>query len=129
MLICVLCTFISAERGLARVYIDIEAPELQPLPIAVGRFRDMGRSRPGLDRKIMDILTNDLTISGFFEIIPQSEFPRESNATADPPDYNVWLTSRAEALVIGRYFSRGDRLAIEFKLFDLVEKAFLAGKR
>jgi len=129
MLICVLCTFISAEMGLARVYIDIEAPELQPLPIAVDRFRDMGRSQPGLDRKIMDILTNDLTISGFFEIIPQSEFPRESNATADPPDYNGWLASRAEALVIGGYISRGDRLAIEFKLFDLVDKAFLVGKR
>ena len=128
-LICLLCTIISPEMSFARVYIDIEAPELQPLPIALDQFKDIGRSRPELARKIMEILTNDLTISGFFEIIPQNEFPQESDATADPPDYTSWSTSRAETLVTGGYSSKGERLAIEFRLFDLVEKAFLSGKR
>ena len=129
ILMCLTCTLISAEVSRARVYIDIEAPELQPLPIAIAPLRDIGSSRPDLDRKIMDILANDLTISGFFEIIPRHEFPPESEALADPPDYGRWSTSRAEALVIGGYASRGEQLAIEFRLFDLVEKAFLIGKR
>ncbi len=129
ILIYVLCTFISAGMSFARVYIDIEAPELQPLPIAIDQFKDIGGSQPELDRKIMEILTNDLTISGFFEIISRSEFPHESYAIADPPDYESWSTSRAEALVMGRYASNGERFAIEFRLFDLVEKTFLSGKR
>ncbi|MFQ5841875.1 MAG: Tol-Pal system beta propeller repeat protein TolB [Thermodesulfobacteriota bacterium] len=129
VLICLLCTFISAKMGVARVYIDIESPELQPLPIAIAHFKDVGRSQPNLGRKIMKILTNDLTISGFFEIIPQSEFPPEINVLADPPDYRSWLRSRAEALVMGGYSSSGGQFAIEFRLFDLVDKAFLGGKR
>ncbi|UCD70575.1 MAG: Tol-Pal system beta propeller repeat protein TolB [Syntrophobacterales bacterium] len=129
ILICVISTFISAEVSRARVYIDIESPELQPLPIAIDQFKDTGRSQPDLARRIMDILANDLTISGFFEIIPRSEFPQESNATADPPGYQSWLMSRSEALVIGGYSSKGERLAVEFRLFDLVEKVFLGGKR
>lgn len=129
ILICLLFTFIRPDVSLARVYIDIESPELQPLPIAVAQFKDIGESRPNVARTIMDVLTNDLTISGFFEIIPRSEFPQEINALADPPDYSSWLRSRAEVLVMGGYSSKGDRLAIEFRLFDLVEKAFLVGKR
>jgi len=112
-LVCLLWTFISAESGWTRVYIDIESPELQPLPIAIAQFEDRGRSQPNLGREIMKILTNDLTISGFFEIIPRNEFPQESNAIADPPDYKSWSTSRAEALVTGGYLY----------LFDLTRSA------
>jgi TolB protein len=129
LLACLLWTFISAETGWTRVYIDIEQPELQPLPIAIAQFEDRGRSQPNLGREIMKILTNDLTISGFFEIIPRSEFPQESNAIADPPDYESWSPSRAEALVTGGYASREGQFAIEFRLFDLVDKTFLGGKR
>jgi TolB protein len=129
LFIFLLWTIISAESGWARVYIDIEAPELQPLPIAVVQFKHIGGSRPDLARKITEILTNDLTISGFFEIIARSEFPHPGNAITDPPDYTRWSTSRAEALVTGRYSSKGGQIAIEFRLFDLVERAFLSGKR
>lgn len=128
-LICLLSTFIRPEVSRARVYIDIESPELQPLPIAIAQFEDTERSQPNLGREILKILANDLTISGFFEIIPPSEFPRESNSLADPPDYGGWSGSRAEALVTGGYSSKGDRLVIDFRLYDLVEKAFLIGKR
>jgi TolB protein len=113
--------------GATRVYIDIESPELQPLPIAVAPFKNMGSPRPQLTRTILDVLTNDLTISGFFEIIPRNTFPREIDALVDPPNYRSWAGSRAEALAIGKYISKGDRVLIEFRLFDLVEKAFLGG--
>jgi len=129
VLICLLCTFISATVSVARVYIDIESPELQPLPIAVAQFKDVEGSQPNLGHEILKISTNDLTISGFFEIIPRSEFPRETNALADPPDYGSWLGSRAEALVTGGYSSSGTEFTIEFRLFDLVDKAFVGGKR
>jgi TolB protein len=129
MVICLLCSFIAATVSVARVYIDIESPELQPLPIAIAQFKDVGRSQSNLGRKIMKILTNDLTISGFFEIIPQSEFPREIYGLADPPDYGGWTGNRAEALVMGGYSSNGGQFAIEFRLFDLVDKAFLGGKK
>jgi TolB protein len=123
------CTLISAEASGARVYIDIESPELRSLPIAVARFEAMGKSQPELVSQIMKTLTNDLTISGFFEIISQSEFPPEREATANPPDFDRWVGSRTEALVTGDYSVEGNRVAIEFRLFDLVEKAFLSGKR
>ncbi len=129
ILICLFSAFIRPEMSRARVYIDIESPELQPLPIAIAEFRDFERSQPNLGREIMKILNNDLTISGFFEIIPRSEFPQETNALSDPPDYGGWSRSRAEALVMGGYSSKGDRLVIDFRLYDLVERAFLIGKR
>ena len=129
ILILLACTFIWLGVGRARVYIDIEAPELQPLPIALAQFRGAGESLPNLDREIGDILANDLTISGFFEIIQRNEFPNETDALADPPNYARWSASRAEALVTGGYSLQGERLAIEFRLFDLVEKTFLIGKR
>ncbi len=128
-LICLLFTFISAKIGTARVYIDIEAPELKPFPIAIADFKDVGRSQADLGPQIMKILSNDLTISGFFEIIPKSEFPEEIEAITETPDYESWLTNRAEALVMGGYSASGGQFAIEFRLFDLVDKAFLSGKR
>jgi TolB protein len=129
ILILMIFPFILPGVGHARVYIDIEAPELQPLPIALAQFRGSGGSPSPLDREIWEILANDLTISGFFEIIPRSEFPNETDALSDPPNYARWSTSRAEALVTGGYSLQGDRLAFEFRLFDLVEKAFLVGKK
>jgi TolB protein len=129
ILICLLCTFISAETSGARVYIDIESPELRPLPIAIAQFEGISSPQPELAGKIMKILTKDLTISGFFEIIPQIELPQEREATANPPDYDRWLGSTAEGLVTGDYSLQGTRLAIGFRLFDLVEKTFLGGKR
>jgi TolB protein len=123
------CIFIAAKMSSARVYIDIEAPELQPLPIAIDQFKNIDGYQPDLAPKIMKILTNDLTISGFFEIIHQGEFPQGNDATANPPNYMSWSTSRAEALVTGGYSAKDERLAIEFRLFDLVEKAFLSGRR
>ena len=137
-----------AESLWAKVYIDIRSPSFRKFPIAISPFR--APISPTEDLKLgeraTEILNNDLTISGFFTLIdprtfaentvrgrpaevPSGPGPIPGAPGAESIDFRLWANIGAEALVMGEVTYRDRSLTLEARLYDVVKKELIVGKR
>ena len=137
-----------AESLWAKVYIDIRSPSFRKFPIAISPFKVP--VSPNEDLKLgeraTEILTNDLTISGFFALIDPrtfaentvrgqpAGFPSGTGQIPGPPgsefiDFRPWANIGAEALVLGEVTFKDRSLTLEARLYDVVKKELIVGKR
>ena len=92
-------------------------------PIAVVPF---GGAIPGA-AQMAQVIESDLVRSGRFAAVSQGQFP-ERPTTADGVHFDSWRGRGAESLVIGQLQQGADgQLTAQFRLFDLVRQAQLAG--
>lgn len=132
----------------AKVYIDIRSPSFRKFPIAISPFKTpiFSNEELKLGERATEILTNDLSISGFFALIDPRTFventvralPRgSSSAVAQVPaarlsesiDYRSWANIGAEALVLGEVSYKDRSLILEARLYDVVKKELIVGRR
>ncbi len=133
----------------AKVYIDITSPSFRKFPIAVAPFKVP--TSPSEDLKLgeraTEILNSDLNICGFFALLEPITFvespvrPRPeggnssaSGSTAAPSgleaiDFRRWANIGAEALVLGEVSYKDRSLILEARLYDVVKKELIIGKR
>jgi len=113
------------------LYIDINSPGGKRMPIAVADFV-VGPGDPSLSRGIPKILSDDLVLTDLFDLVPASahiETVTESHFSGKPLSFPGWKMIGAEAVVIGKVETRGDRLSIEMRLYDATQGTLLLGKR
>ena len=124
----------------AKVYIDIRSPSFRKFPIALAPFK--GSSPPAPDMKLEDrareILREDLDISGFFALITPSTPPEKAGGgpstpgegtASDSADFQAWANVGAEALVEGMITHKEGSLILEARLYDVIKKELIVGKR
>lgn len=113
------------------LYIDINAPGGRRMPIAVADVA-VGPGDPSLSRGIPTILSGDLALTDLFDLIPpiaHMETVTAAHFSGKPLSFPGWKMIGAEAVVIGNVSARGDRLAIEMRLYDATQGTLLVGKR
>ncbi len=107
----------------ARIYIDITSPYLKKIPVAVPYLRaepDTFENRL-LGKKISSILSNDLAFHGFFSVLDPAQYGGQQDTD--------WSRFRVDYLIRG-YLSRvGNRLMVEFRLYDLSSGKMMTGRR
>jgi TolB protein len=107
----------------AQLSIEITAPGVQRIPIAIVPFAGEGALAPG----ITPIVRADLERSGLFrtlEVPPLNPAPTEASNV----NYAEWRSRLADAVVLGSVAARPDgRFEVRFKLFDTVKGADLSG--
>jgi TolB protein len=127
----VLC-FVS-NTGWARIYIDINAPSIEKLKIAIPDFRNQSpdAASPGLVNDLPRVLSNDLDLSGYFTPIDRAAFLAEDSSamTADQIRFKDWSTIGADLLVKGAYSAVGQSVEVEVRLFDVFRGRQILGKR
>jgi TolB protein len=77
-----------------------------------------------------DILKNDLSLSGFFDNI-DSQIINQINIldiNEDIIHYPKWEEAGAQALIKGEYASTKNGITFKLRLYDIVNKKYLAGK-
>jgi len=133
----------------AKVYIDITSPSFRKFPIAVAPFRVP--TSPSEDLKLgertTEILNSDLNICGFFALLEPITFvesparpgPEGGNSSAsgstaalsglEAIDFRSWANIGAEALVRGEVSYKDRSLVLEARLYDVVKKEMIIGKR
>jgi len=131
----------------AKVYIDIRSPSFRRFPIAISPFSTAlsPSDTMRLGERATEILSNDLSISGFFALIDPRTFTE--NSTRIPPaetspgsgqgetagpegiDFRKWAHVGAEALVKGEVTYKDRSLSLEARLYDVVKKELIIGKR
>ena len=124
----------------AKVYIDIRSPSFRKFPIALAPFK--GPSPPPQDMKLeeraREILREDLDISGFFALITPSAPPEKAGGSPSAPGegtdpdsagFQAWANVGAEALVEGMISHKEGSLILEARLYDVIKKELIVGKR
>ncbi len=111
----------------ARIYIPIDQPSTQKFPIAIADLEGGGTGKD-----IAEIIRNDLTLSGYFRIIPPSSFnevAKKEGISQDDIRFSFWTAIDAQALVKGEVKREKGKLSITIRLFDPFLREMLVGKQ
>lgn len=133
----------SLERLTAKVYIDIRSPSFRKFPIAIEPFAspDLPQPELKLGERATEILNSDLNLCGFFSILDFKELgpkgPNSSSASEPSPQvknieeayFQKIAQIGAEALIQGEITYKNNALTIEARLYDVVKKELIVGKR
>jgi TolB protein len=117
---------VSLPLAWARVEININKGNVEPLPIAVTDFIANG----DLGQRVTDVIAADLKRSGLFAPVNKQAFIEKISNPDQPPRFEDWKVINAQALVTGRVTQEGDgRLRAEFRLWDTFSGQQLTGQQ
>ncbi len=101
----------------AALKIDITQGQVDPMPIAISDFYDASGQSSSLGSQIREVVENDLKSSGIFRPISKDAFLE--NLTIDKkPTFTSWRQIGALAFTSGRITQNGDKITVEFRLWD-----------
>ncbi len=117
-------TFNSYSFALIKV--DITRGNLDPLPIAVSPLHvdDKSENIKDLDVKnlgasISSIIEKNFKSTGLFNPLKKEAFVQKPDIAHLKPRFEDWRLIKAQALVTGKLSINGNKLKIEFRLWDL----------
>ncbi len=114
----------------AKVYLDINAPGLRRLPLAVPTLKSEGLASQSAG-EIAGILRANLGIAELFEVLNPAGFLEDSARAPVHPDagaYTDWHAVGAEVLVKGQVTRTGDSLAVDLWAHDVLRRQPLFGR-
>jgi TolB protein len=108
----------------AKIYLDIYGPSLAKFPISIPPFRPLSGTvqSNSLSEKLSKVLSNDLILSGFFEIIPYTDFMGDLAAdgmTIKTIDRRGWDLVGVDLVVKGGYQLKNGLLQVDARLLDI----------
>ncbi len=113
----------------AEVVIDINKPNVQPMPIAVTNFAGASGQETQMGRDIAGVVAADLERSGLFKPIEQKAFIQSVESLQVQPRFADWKAVNAQALVQGRVEQTQDgHLRVEFRLWDVFAETQMVGQ-
>lgn len=117
---------VLTSPALARVEININQGNVEPLPIAITDFASGG----DLGAKISSVVAADLKRSGLFAPVDKGAFIEKISNPDQAPRFEDWRVINAQALVTGRVTQEGDgRLKAEFRLWDTAAQNQMTGQQ
>lgn len=141
------CFFIFSVWGLenlvAKIYIDIRSPSFRKFPIAIEPFSNphLPKLEMRMGERATEILNNDLNLCGFFSVLdlkdlaPQGPKPTSaSEIGSQGKNLEEAYLQRiaqigAEALIQGEITYQNNTLILEARLYDVVKRELIVGKR
>jgi TolB protein len=118
------------ETGRGIIYIDINSPETRKFYLALPAITALGQIPQGMKEDVEKTITQDLTMADLFYLPDRAKLPAPAAyITEDTVDFKQWEDAGIEFLLsIGLKADR-DTVAIEFRLFDVIQHIYIAGKR
>ena len=117
----------------AKIYIDINAPSVQRIKIAIPDFKNFSEKteNPGLAAALPSVLSNDLDLSGYFAPMDKAAFlaDEQGASSLEETRFRDWSVIGTELLVKGGYTCIGQSLEVEARLYDVMTGRQLLGKR
>jgi TolB protein len=120
----------NPDNGKAVIYIDINSPQIRKFYLALPGVEGIGGTPPEITKEMEEALFQDLTIADLFYLIEREKLPQGgAYITEGNVDYKAWEDAGAEFLLSVGLKAEGERIATEFRLFDVVQHIYVAGKR
>ncbi len=112
----------------AQIDVDVNNPNVQPVPIAVPDFIAQGPEAQKLAVDIAGVIANDLERSGLFAPIDKRAFLSQPAALAVRPNFVNWKPLNAQALIVGEAKLLADgQLRTDFRLWDVFAEQPMTG--
>jgi len=99
--------------------IEITQGVIKPMPIALSQFSAIGDTTPQYVDQITSVIMADLVGSGLFREIPRSAHVSANTNFNNPVKFSDWRVINADALITGSVNIQGDKLILQFRLFDV----------
>jgi TolB protein len=128
-----LVQMLSPSPGFGRIYIDINAPSVQKIKIAIPDFTNLtadGRYAK-LSTSLTEVLSNDLDLSGYFSPMDKAAFLTEESDALGREEirFRDWSVIGADLLLKGAYTLIGESVEVEVRLYDVFWGRQILGKR
>jgi len=124
--------FVFPAQGLAKIYIDINAPSLRKFNVAIPDFRNLNKNgeNPELASRLAEVISRDLDLSGYFSPLDKGAFLEERGTSQSPEEirFRDWAVIGAELLVKGAYTCVGSRVEVEVRIYDVFWSRQILGK-
>jgi len=124
--------FVFPAQGLAKIYIDINAPSIRKFNVAIPDFRNLNKSgeNPELAGQLAEVISRDLDLSGYFSPLDKRAFLEERGKLESPEEirFRDWAVIGAELLVKGAYTCLGSRVEVEVRIYDVFWSRQILGK-
>lgn len=125
--------FFFSQQAWSRIYIDINAPSVQKIKIAIPDFRNSSshEENPQLSTALPDVISNDLDLTGYFLPMDKEAFLEEEDASLSREEirFKNWSVIGADLLLKGRYTVIGRSVEVEVRLFDVFWGRQIMGRR
>ena len=115
-----------SHKALALIEIDITRGNLDPLPIAVSPLHVDVKSEEYKDIKVKElgdniskIIEKNFRNTGLFNPLKKDAFVQKPDIAHLKPRFEDWRLIKAQALVTGKLLVKGEKLKVEFRLWDL----------
>ncbi|MDA9248851.1 Tol-Pal system beta propeller repeat protein TolB [Amylibacter sp.] len=99
--------------------IEITQGVIKPMPIALSQFSAIGDTTPQYVDQITSVIMADLVGSGLFKEIPRSAHVSADTNFNNPVLFSDWRVINVDALITGSVNIQGDKLILQFRLFDV----------
>jgi len=99
--------------------IEITQGVIKPMPIALSQFTAIGDTTPQYVDQITSVIMADLVGSGLFREIPRSAHVSANTNFNNPVKFSDWRVINVDALITGSVNIQGDKLILQFRLFDV----------
>ena len=133
--LCLAFSHLTLKNAQAKFKIDIYAGSgVHKTSMAIPLLRNLGdKSGPGnLEKDLADALTDDMMMTGFFDVLPRSiylENPRIASIKQGEFNFDDWSVIGSEMLIKGGFVVDGNHISIEFRLFDVIQRRLIIGKK
>jgi len=121
------------NQGFSRIFIDINAPSIQRIKIAIPDFENISNNKehPEFSTSLPEVVSNDLDLSGYFTPIEKDAFLTKEvpSQNIGNPQFKNWSVIGAELLLMGRYICIGQSVEVEVRLFDVFWGRQIMGRR
>ncbi len=114
----------NAQRS-GPLRIEITEGVIEPLPFAVPDFVPTTPDGTQAARDIARVIAADLTGTGLFREVPASAFVSQVSDFGAPVQYADWKAINAQALITGSVALNGERLTVQFRVYDVFSGAEL----
>ena len=107
----------SAQQGPLRI--EITEGVIEPLPFAAPDFVPVNADAKEVGEDIANVVAADLASTGLFREIQESSFISGITSFSSPVEFADWKAINAQALITGQVSTNGDRLVIQFRVYDV----------
>lgn len=118
----------AVGRGI--IYIDINSPQIRKFSLALPAIKDLGQLPQGMKEEVEKTITQDLITADLFYLLDRTKLPPQAAyVTEENVDFKQWEEAGAEFLLSIGLKTEGDAIWLEFRLFDVIQGGYIAGKR